>query len=352
MNARNPRLASLYRNIRCILLSIATSLTLLPLSANAKDSLPYWRVEFPKTNFAKRTIDIREIRTTGARRDVIPPIWNPTFIPVMKVKNIGDHEPIISLRVGKFARAYPLRILLWHEIVHDRIADMNLLVTYCALNNSSVVFDRNLAGPKRSNTILFGNTGRLRHFDTIMYDRKTETWWQRYTGKAIIGKHVGSRLTPIPSRLESLSQFRERNPNGMILIPNEPKARVYGSSPYIRMDTSEGVGLEIFKLPNGIQPYDRVIVVGTNAWTLKKLKSRRVISDAGVVLRWLPGQNSVHDTKVISFGRDVGNVTVQRYNPVLQNWQDAIYNVSFAYAFKAFLPNADLYYDTPQKWHD
>ena len=330
-------------------LAIALAIAFMPSWAEATDGLPYWRVEFPKTNFSKRTIDIREIRTTGARRDSIPPIWNPTFIPAEKVRDLGEREPIISLRIGDYARAYPLRILLWHEIVHDRIDDMALLVTYCALNNSSIVFERRLAGTEPYDTILFGNTGRLRNFDTVMYDKKTETWWQRYTGRAIIGRLVGSRLSPVPSRLEAFGKFRDRSPKGRVLIPNKPKARHYGSSPYVRMDTSQGLGLEIFDLPEDILPYDRVIAVGRNAWTLKMLKERRVISDKGVVLRWQPGQNSIHDTKIIAFGRDVGNVTVQRFNPGLKTWQDAIYNISFAYAFRAFSPNAEINSDTPWK---
>ena len=180
-----------------------------------------------------------------------------------------------------------------------------------------------------------------------MYDKKTETWWQRYTGLAIIGNLAGSRLSRVPSRLEAFGRFRDRNPKGRVLIPNQPEAPRYGSSPYVRMDSSEGIGLEMFELPAGVRPYDRVIAIENKAWTLKMLQGRRVISDGGVVLRWQPGQNSIHDTKIISFGRDVGNVTVQRFNPALHAWQDAIYSIPFAYAFKAFFPNAALYYDAP-----
>ncbi len=348
MNARKTRYASPCQTAIYIFRIITLALTLLPLETHAKDGLPYWRVEFPNTKFNKRAIDISDVRPTGARRDAIPPIWRPTFIPAIKIRDLGEHEPVISLRIGSHARAYPIRIMLWHEIVHDLIDEMALLVTYCALNNSSIVFERKLAGARSSNVILFGNTGRLRNFDTIMYDRKTETWWQRYTGRAIIGELVGSRLSAVPSRLEAFGRFRQRHPEGKVLVPNKPTAHHYGSSPYIRMDSSEGLGLEIFTLPTGILPYDRVVVVGRNAWTLKMLKERRVISDKGVVLRWLPGQNSIHDTKIISFGRDVGNVTVQHFSPALKTWQDAIYNVPFAYALKAFSPDSAIHFDIPQ----
>ena len=199
---------------------------------------------------------------------------------------------------------------------------------------------------------MFGNTGRLRNFDMIMYDRLTESWWQQYTGEAIIGKLAGTRLQPMPSRVEAFGRFRARHPDGQVLVPNDPKAWPYGSTPYVRMDTSAGSGLDMFELPEGVRPFDRVVAVGRNAWTLKMLQRRGVIADEGLVMRWQRGQNSVHDTKVITFGRDVGNVTVKRLNAASHTFLDVVHDVAFAFAFKAFEPNGALYYDPPRKKTD
>ena len=185
--------------------------------------------------------------------------------------------------------------------------------------------------------------------EQFVYDLKSEKWGQRYTGKAIIGELAGVRLNSVPSRLESFKQFLDRNPDGKVLIPNELNTRNYGSTPYIRMDTSPGIGLEVFELPVDVHSYDRVVAVGRNAWTLKMLQKRRVISAEDLVIRWHPGQNSIHDTKRISFGRDVGNVTVQRYNSALKTWNDTVYQIPFAFAFKAFNPDGALYYDIPSR---
>ena len=350
MNNKKNLVSLVFFPVIKLTLATLTFIMILPLSkGHAQNGLPYWRVEFPKTNFMKREIDVIEIKDTPARRDSIPPIWNPTFIPAIKLKSLGTLEPVISLRIAGYARAYPLRILLWHEILNDQVGDTALLITYCPLNNSSIVFNREFHHSRQEINTLFGNTGRLRNFDTVMYDLKTETWWQRYTGKAIIGELAGTRLNSVPSRLESFKQFLDRNPDGKVLIPNEPNTRNYGSTPYIRMDTSPGVGLEIFELPVSVQPYDRVVAVGRNAWTLKMLETRRVISTEDLVIRWHPGQNSIHDTKRISFGRDVGNVTVQRYNSALKTWNDTVYQIPFAFAFKAFNPDGALYYDIPSR---
>ena len=156
----------------------------------------------------------------------------------------------------------------------------------------------------------------------------------------------------MPSRVEAFSRFRARHPDGQVLVPNDPKAWPYGSTPYVRMDTSAGSGLDMFELPEGVRPFDRVVAVGRNAWTLKMLQRRGVIADEGLVMRWQRGQNSVHDTKVITFGRDVGNVTVKRLNAASHTLLDVVHDVAFAFAFKAFEPNGALYYDPPRKKTD
>ncbi len=96
-------------------------------------------------------------------------------------------EPVISVIINGDARAYPLHILLWHEIVNETISGVPGLVPYCPLCNSGVAFDRRLGG----RTLNFGNTGRTRHFDMVMYDKETEGWWQQFLGEALIGSLTG-----------------------------------------------------------------------------------------------------------------------------------------------------------------
>ena len=296
-----------------------------------------WALEFPATDFAKRSIAFSEIRSDGATRDSIPPIDDPVFRPVREVRDIGPLEPVISVVIGGDARAYPLRILLWHEIVNDTIGGVPVLVSYCPLCNSGVVFDRRLG----DRTLDFGNTGRLRHFDMVMYDRNTESWWQQFLGEAIMGELSGRRLKTMPARLESLELFRERFPEGRLLVPSWPEARPYGKTPYVRMDSQDG-GFP-YDLPDGVRSLDRVVVIGVEAWTLKLVRERVRIEWHGLVLSWTAGQNSIHDTKWIAFGRDVGNVTVQRRTDD-GGLEDVAYDVAFAFAFAAFRPGGRLHW--------
>ena len=319
----------------------AVFLVLLALAFPALAEGPKdWLAEFPKTDFANKAIEYSEIRFDGARRDSIPPIDEPQFWPAGEITGIGKLEPVLSVAIDGDFRAYPLRVLLWHEIVNDVVGGVPVLVSYCPLCNSGVVFERTLGGDR----LTFGNTGRLRHFDMVMYDRKTESWWQQFSGRAIMGEMTGARLKAVPSRLESLERFRERAVNGQVLVPGDPGARRYGTTPYVKMDTQRDArGRFPYGLPDGVDPLARVVVIGDQAWTLALLRDKKMIETGDRVLMWEPGQNSIHDTKWIAFGRDVGNVVVQRRTDA-GTLEDVVYDVAFAFAFAAFIPGGTLHH--------
>ena len=193
---------------RFIAVALMLMLTMAaPLRAVAAD-LETWRSEFPKTDFARSAIDLGEIVTDGPRRDSIPAIDAHRFVAAADARELGPFEPVISIAIDGDARAYPLRILLWHEIVNDVVGGIPVLISYCPLCNSGVVFDRGLDGA----VLAFANTGRIRHFDMVMYDRQSESWWQQFLGQAIVGAMTGKRLGALPARLESLARFRARAP--------------------------------------------------------------------------------------------------------------------------------------------
>lgn len=292
-----------------------------------------WASEFPRTDFSRTIVPFAEIRFDGPRRDTIPPIHRPKFEPASEITALGRLEPVISVVIGGDARAYPLRILLWHEIVNDTIAGVPVLISYCPLCNSGVVFDRRVDGE----VLNFGNTGRIRHYDMVMYDHQTESWWQQFTGRAIIGALAGKVMKPVPSRLESLARFRDRAPGGRVLKPDDASARAYGTTPFAGMDTRPvPPGSFGYPLPKGVKPLDYVVVVGNRAWPLARLTREGRIAQAGLVLSWTPGRNSIHDSKLISRGRDLGNVVVRKGDPP---GREVAHDVTFAFAFSAFVPD-------------
>ncbi|MCZ6453537.1 MAG: DUF3179 domain-containing protein [Alphaproteobacteria bacterium] len=302
-----------------------------------------WQREFPLTDFQTRSIELSEINDDGNVRDSIPPVATPIYVGVDKASDIGPLEPVLSIGINGDFRAYPLRILLWHEIVNEEIGGVPVLISYCPLCNSGVVFDRRVDGQ----VLEFGNTGRLRHRDMVMYDKQTESWWQQFTGEAMIGSLTGKSMKILAARLESLEKFRARAPNGKVLIPENESARPYGASPYVGMD-SRAMPRALarlnypYELPDGVQPLERVVVVGEEAWTVAKLKDAKRIEADKLVLTWEAGQNSIHDTQLIFRGRDVGNVIVQRRTE--NGLEDVPYDVSFAFAFSAFVPDGMLHF--------
>ncbi len=306
------------------------------ISTAAAQSVDRWRSEWPNTDFAIHSVEYREILSGGPPKDGIPSIDNPKFVPVAAVEDLAPTEPVVGLVVAGEARAYPLRILTWHEIVNDVIGGKPVTVTYCPLCNSAIVFDRTLDGQ----VLEFGTTGKLRNSDLVMYDRTTESWWQQFLGEAIVGEMTGKKLTMLPSRLESWERFAARHPEGSVLVPNNENMRSYGQNPYDGYDSSTVPFLYRGEMPEGIEPMARVVAVGKRAWSMSLLRENGKIESEDLVLTWEAGQNSALDTRVIAKGRDVGNVVVQRReNDVLR---DVPYDVTFAFVFHAFHPDGDL----------
>jgi len=298
-----------------------------------------WKREWPMTDFSKRSVEFDEIRSGGPSKDGIPAIDDPKFERVGKVEGIGPQEPVIAVSLGGRVKAYPLRILMWHEIVNDTIADIPIAVTFCPLCNSAVVFDRRVGEA----VLDFGTTGKLRNSDLVMYDRQTESWWQQFLGEGIVGAYTGTRLTMLPSRVESFERFVERGPEGEVLVAGDSLRRRYGANPYEGYDSLPRPFLYGGELPSNIPPLERVVAIGKEAWALPLLQKRRKIVVGDITITWEPGQNSALDTSRIFEGRDIGNVVVQRQTsdgPV-----DVVHDVSFAFAFHAFHPDGVIHVD-------
>ncbi len=198
------------------------------------------------TDFSLHSVPYDEIAPGGPGRDEIPPLDRPRFeTPTEADAWLHDREPVLLLNLDGDARAYPLRLLMWHEIVNDVVADIPVAVTYCPLCNSAVVLKRTLEGIVYD----FGTTGYLRHFDLIMWDRQTDSWWQQFTGEAIVGVLTGKRLEFIPTAIVPWKNFKHSHPQGQVLSLNTGFGRPYENALYPSLDlisekspTEEGPG--------------------------------------------------------------------------------------------------------------
>ena len=304
-----------------------------------------WSFEWPRTNFDKASVDFREIRSGGPPKDGIPPIDDPQFVDWTEAADLAPTEPVIGVTLGGEMKAYPLRILMWHEIANDEIGGLPIAATFCPLCNAVIVFDRRVTIEGAERVLDFGTTGKLRKSDLVMWDRQTESWWQQFLGDAIVGDLLGQRLKIVPSRLESWENFQARaaahiGATAQVLVPNNSGMRAYGSNPYAGYDSLLHPFLFDGETPDGIAALERVISLEdkSQAWSLALLRQKgEITTEDGVVLRWTPGQNSALDTRAITEGKDVGNVTAQK------DGTDVAYFVDFAFAFHAFRPDAPIH---------
>jgi hypothetical protein len=321
--------------------AIALTFLIAVLTATTAAANPdaWKRQGWGDTDFSKHAIEWREIMSGGPPKDGIPSIDAPQFQPVADETDVKPNEPVIGLSINGDARAYPLRILIWHEIVNDTVGGEPVAVTYCPLCNSAVVFERVVKGE----TTTFGTTGKLRNSDLVMYDRLTESWWQQFTGKAIVGEMTGTQLDIVPARLESLGQFRERHPDGQMLVPNDPDFRDYGRNPYAGYDSSAQPFLFRGDLPEDINPMARVVVVRQEPRvivSLELLRDHGPIKAGDVTLEWQAGQASALDDRTVAGGQDVGTVSARRATP--GGTVDVAYEVTFAFVAHAFHPDTPI----------
>ena len=275
---------------------------------------PPFRTRGFSTDFSRRTVEWDSILSGGPPKDGIPAVDNPESESI----SAGDEwlealDPVILLSHGDEARAYPLSILIWHEIVNDEIDGQPVSVTFCPLCNASIAFDRNFDGQ----VLDFGTTGRLRNSDLIMYDRQTETWWQQFTGEGIVGKYAGEQLNFLTSQVLSWEDFKDAHPDGEVLArPNMP--RNYGYNPYVGYDSTSRPFLFQGTPDSRLAPAERVLGLTTEtdaiAYPFTALEEAGVVQDSfgGVELAIFhkAGLASALDSSVISQGRDIGAVSV------------------------------------------
>jgi Protein of unknown function (DUF3179) len=249
-----------------------------------------------KTDFTKRLVPLAEFQAGGPPKDGIPAIDEPRYTRADDVEFLEDREPVILLTVDGESRAYPLQILTWHEIVNTRLGDTPVAVTFCPLCNTAIVFDRRVDGAE----LTFGTTGKLRDSDLVMYDRQTESWWQQFSGRALVGELAGTKLRQLSARIVSWAEFKQKHPSALVLNRDTGYARDYGTNPYAGYDDVDSppyfasrnedddrlppkervvyveVGKELFAVPYSALAAKRTIEIETTAGKLVVRWRRRL----------------------------------------------------------------------------
>ena len=282
-----------------------------PMSINISG----WR----ETDFRRFTVDPDEIISVGAGRNGIQPIYQTHFLSILEAAILdwmtGD-QPMVVVEVNGDARAYPLGILTFHEVVNDTIGGEPVLVTYCPLCYTAKAYKRVVDG----NDLNFGTTGNVRWSNTIMYDDHSESWWQQWDGQAIVGDAAGVTMESIPAYITSFREFARSYPDGQVLSPASGSAdffSVYGGSQYYGYDSPNNPpDMFVGQLDERLSPTERVLGVEMGdeviAYPFSLLRPAQVINTEidgePVVIFWKPGTLSALDEEIISDSHDAGSV--------------------------------------------
>ena len=308
------------------------TIVLTVLATGAWADPNFWRHEWPNTNFEMTSVENWvEILSGGPPKDGIPALSDPEFIDVGEETRLTEREPVIALELpGEAPRAYPVRYLMWHEIVNDEVGGVPVAVTFCPLCNSGITFDRRV----EQGVLTFGVSGKLRFFGHgYVLIARTESWWQTGGGRGDCRRSDGDRAADasvVDGKLGRVCGAQSRRDgDGSARVPAQLRRK-----PLCAIRTPRH---RPFLFSGEMPPYDipalaRVIRVGDRAWPMTRVAEGGEVSEAGVVLSWTAGQASALDEARIGQGRDVGTVRVQD-----GAGEDLAHDVMFAFAFHAFL---------------
>jgi len=268
-----------------------------------------------ENTWAKPLVDLGDIRPGGLPPDGLPALNRPAFVRARSVWFLADREPVVTLEINGDARAYPVQILMWHEIVNDVVGGVPVAVTYCPLCNSAVAYERQI-----DDVVLeFGTSGRLLNSALVMYDRQTGSLWSHYTGEAIVGEMTGTELTVYPLSTVAWSDWSDAHPGGLVLDRETGFVKEYGFNPYPGYDDVDAqpflfdgevdgrytamtrmVAFEIDGEPvavplSGLQERPLIVTELGNEW---------------ILIWWKPGTSSALDSFDVAGGDDVGSVFV------------------------------------------
>lgn len=272
-----------------------------------------WETDFCQTTIPYDVLFDGEMLQGCPYKDCIPAIHDPAYDAIEEASSwLQPQSPIIAVELNGEAKAFPLGILISHEIVNDTLGGEPVTVTYCPLCNSGIVF----SGLVGDAVLTFGVSGFLRNSDLIMYDQQTDTWWQQLTGEGFVGTYAGTTLDVLPSQLVGFGVFAEQYPEGLVL--RRPGGRRYDTNPYARFNYDTNDSPFLFnKVPDPrLRATERVLagVIEGQAIAIPfyRLAEENVIQptiegvERALVAFWQAGNASAMDQSNINNSRDVG----------------------------------------------
>lgn len=204
----------------------------------------------------KHLIPLNRVQSGGPPKDGVPSLDDPEFVGPDRWDEMGyqDDGFVIGVEVNGGRRAYPFQVLVWHEIANDVLEGLPLLVSYCPLCGSAIVFVREVEGEP----VEFGVSGKLYNSDLLMYDRRTDTLWSQITGTAVVGELTGDQLEIYPSQLMTWADWKSAYPDSEVLALPRSFGRDYTRNPYAGYDEDTSIWFGVTDTDDRLHPKERI----------------------------------------------------------------------------------------------
>jgi hypothetical protein len=230
----------------------------------------------PPFDITKRSIPREALHDGGPPKDGIPALDRPRFATAQEAAAfLKEKDRVIGVYRNGEAKAYPLKVMVWHELVNDEIGGRPATVSYCPLNGAGVVYDPLVSGQQ----LTFGVTGKLYNSTVVLYDRQTQSLWSQVTRQAIAGPSTGMKLEMIPSLTTTWRYWNTLHPETRVLSSNTGFRRDYNQNPYDAYYASDQL---LFPVPKNVKSKlrnkERVIGLEMNgvskAYAFSRLKKK------------------------------------------------------------------------------
>lgn len=212
-------------------------------------------------DFSNAMIPIQRIMAGGPGKDGIPAILNPVFADAGSAGGfLKDSDRVMAISINGDSRAYPVKILNWHEIVIDKVGGQPIMITFCPLCGTGMMFDRRIKGEEYT----FGVSGLLYESDMLFYDHQTDSLWSQIEGKAVTGKMSGAELKLLASLNTTWGYWKKKHPDTKALTTDTGHNRDYDANPYGNYNKSPGLMFPVLKTDRQYNQKDMVLGVRIN----------------------------------------------------------------------------------------
>ena len=264
----------------------STSEIIITPPVSTGDYLEPSSLSIMETNGVKHNIPLDKIRGGGPPKDGIPSIDSPVFAEISNSQFMSDSDTVIGLVINGEAKAYPIFILVWHEIINDKVGGIPVAVTYCPLCYTNQVFERIIDGVE----VEFGTSGKLYNSNLLMYDRLTESYWSQALGIAVKGELTGYKLNLIPFDVITWGDWKKLHPDTMVLTTDTGYIRSYATDPYGNYYTEPRIMFPVEYSDDRMHPKE--IIIGFNQDNIYKAYKQNDI-ESNIIINDSIGETSV-----------------------------------------------------------